>query len=78
LRYESILNKVFDSSESAPLKSTAESFKNIRGTFITTVAVSRLNMRKPDGSALALQDITMEGGTGRVTGVGIKGKVTFN
>jgi hypothetical protein len=78
LQYRKILDKVFASAASSDLKSTAESFMNIKGSFITTVAVSRLNMRKSDGSALDLQDVQMEGGAGRVTGVGIQGKVTFN
>jgi hypothetical protein len=78
LKYEQILDKVFSSAQSAELRTTAGSFKNLTGSFNTTLAISRLNLRSANGTPLPLQDVQIQGSTARVMGVGVKGKVTFN
>jgi hypothetical protein len=78
IKYQTVLNRIFSSNQSSQLGFTAQQFMNIKGSFDTTLVVSRLNLRRADGSALPLQDVQLPGSDKRVTGVGVKGKVTFN
>jgi hypothetical protein len=74
LSYANMVNKSIDSEEAIA------NFLDVKGQFTNTMAVSDLNVRKTDGTALGVQTVTVPSGTTfkSVSGYGLKGTLTIN
>jgi hypothetical protein len=77
LNYTNMVNKVLASADNTS-KVTAQSFVGIKGTFALKVALSTLNLRKVDASALTVETISLDNTTQSVTGSGLAGTITIN
>ena len=76
LNYTNMVQKVLASAQNTS-RVTAEQFVALKGTFDVKLAVSKLNVRKADGSAFNNQTISVTNSSQSVTGAGFEGVLTI-